>query len=211
MRDQLAQRPIVLPPVATANTWPWWYGSYFPTYSFFGDRMDDFDGWYGDTGGWYDDNYDETRRADRTATETPDYSQPTPAPVPAQGAAALEADPAYRDLVAEVARLQAKFDEASRSVIERLKKDNADYREWLAKLDAADDTVEARQASSRLGGPDPAKVAPAAQQKLDIKSKITRMEQDAIRNDPEASAARQKVEEATARLNAMRKAAGVTR
>jgi hypothetical protein len=213
MRDQLAQRPIVLPPVAVVNTWPWWYNIYFPTYSFFGSGVDNFSGWYDGAGGWYDDNYDETRRSDRAAN-TPANPEPAPAPAPApapgQGAAALDVDHAYRQLVADVARLQARYDDAVRKVLERLKKDNADYRELLAQRDRADERVEAVQASSKLG-PDPAKVAPAAQRKLDIKSRITQMEQDAIRNDPEASAARKDLEQATAKLSAARKSAAPAR
>jgi uncharacterized protein YdcH (DUF465 family) len=214
INEQLAQRPIILAPWWYAgNTWPWWYDSYFPNVSFYGNGVDDYSGWDDDTGagGWHDERYAEGRRERRAADERESTDPGTatpPAAVSGQGAAALSADPVYRQALADAGRLQARYDEASRRVLDELKRNNAQYRQLLERRDRADDRVDAAQASS-VQGTDPAKVAPAAQRKLEINSRITQMEQEAIRQDPEASAARRALEEANARVAAMRRAAGV--
>ena len=215
MKEQLAQRPIILAPWwYRANTWPWWYESYFPTFGYYGNGIDDYSGWDDDIGddartaGWQDDRYDERRR-DRSAEGPATTTTPPANPAAGQGAAAaaLNADPAYRQALADVARLQSRYDEASRKVLGRLKEDNAEYRRLLEFRDRAEDRVDAAQAAS-AAGTDPAKVAPAAQRKLEINTRITQLEQEAIRQDPEASAARKALEEANARVAAMRQAAG---
>jgi hypothetical protein len=211
INEQLAQRPIILAPWwYNANTWPWWYDSYFPNVGFYGNGVDDYSGW-DDRGGW-NDGATEARRRDRAADaverENPATTAPpvTP-PAAGAGAAALNADPTYREALAEAARLQARYDAASRKVLDDLKTTSPDYRELLAQRERADGRVDAAQASS-VQGVDPSKVAPAAQRKLELNSKITQMEQDAIRRDPQASAARKALEQANARVTAMRRAAG---
>jgi hypothetical protein len=54
-------------------------------------------------------------------------------------------------------------------------------------------------------------VTPAAQTKLDISAKITRMEQDAINADPEAKSAKDKLVALNEQLTAARKGAAVPR
>jgi hypothetical protein len=187
---------------------------------FSGNGIDDYSG-YDDrnaSGGWYDDNYaDRHPRNTAQAPTTPAPAPTTVTPPAPNGAGALDSDPAYQHTVAEVARLQAAYDEAARKVIDQLKKDSPEYRQLLGERAQANQRVEQAQeavpAAARQAqpGPDPAKVAPAAQRKLDLNTKITQMEQEAIRKDPEASAARKALEDATAQLTALRRAAGATR
>ena len=75
----------------------------------------------------------------------------------------------------------------------------------MKERDELQDEVEAVQASAKI--PSPQTVTPAAQKKLDINSRITRMEQDAIAADPQASAAKAKVVELNEKLTALRKQA----
>jgi uncharacterized protein YdcH (DUF465 family) len=113
--------------------------------------------------------------------------------------------PEYRQALAELQQAQAEYDRISQDVLERLKKGDGDYRELLAQRDHAEDQVEAVQAAARI--PAPAAVTPAAQKKLDLKSKITRKEQAALAADPQARAAKARVTEANERVTAMRQQA----
>jgi hypothetical protein len=81
-----------------------------------------------------------------------------------------------------------------------------EYQRVVAERDRAEDHVEAVQAGAKIP-PNPERVTPAAQHKLNVSSKITKMEQDAIAADAEASAAKAKMVEANARLSALRKQA----
>ena len=218
LNERIAQQPIVIFPTAPVTAWPWWYDHYFPTYGFFGDGVDNYSGFddRNANGGWYDDNYTD-RHPRNPAPATPAPAPTSVTPAAPNAAASLESDPAYQQAVAEVARQQAAYDEASRKVLDQLKKDSPEYRQLLDERAQANQRVEQAQeavpAAARVpqAGPDPAKVAPAAQRKLDLNTKITQMEQEAIRKDAQASAARKALEDATAQLTALRRAAGVTR
>jgi hypothetical protein len=92
-------------------------------------------------------------------------------------------------------------------VLARLRED-PEYRRLVAQRDQAEERVEAVQAGARTpAATNTERVIPAAQQKLQVSSKVTKMEQDAIAADPQASAARAKMVEANERLAAMRKQA----
>ena len=77
---------------------------------------------------------------------------------------------------------------------------------WVQQRDQAEKKVEAVQASAKI--PSAEQVTPAAQKKLDIKSHITRMEQDAINNDPAAAAAKSRIVDLNAQVQTMRKQGG---
>ena len=98
-----------------------------------------------------------------------------------------------------------EYDRISQDVLAKLKTGDADYRALLEQKDHAEDQVEAVQASARI--PAPEAVTPAAQKKLDLKSKITRKEQAALAADPQARAAKARLTEANEHVNAMRQQA----
>jgi hypothetical protein len=100
---------------------------------------------------------------------------------------------------------QQAYEDTSARILAKLRKD-PEYQRLVAERDRAEDHVEAVQAGAKIP-PSPERVTPAAQRKLNVSSKITKMEQDAIAADPEASAAKAKMVEANARLSALRKQA----
>jgi uncharacterized protein YdcH (DUF465 family) len=113
--------------------------------------------------------------------------------------------PEYRQALAELQQAQSEYVRISADVLDKLKKGDAEYQTLLAQRDRAEDQVEAVQASARI--PAPEAVTPAAQKKLDLKSKITRKEQSALAADPQARAAKARLTEANERVNAMRQQA----
>jgi hypothetical protein len=108
--------------------------------------------------------------------------------------------------MAEMKKAQAAYDSASQRALEKLKSD-PNYQELVRQRDHLGDKVEAVQASAKI--PSPEQVTPAAQQKLDVSSRVTRMEQDAISADPTAKAAKDRMVELNEKLTAMRKGASV--
>lgn len=128
----------------------------------------------------------------------------TPAQDQAKATNQLEAAPSYRQAVAEMAKAQAAYDAASARVLEKLKKDPA-YQALVQQRDHAEDKVEAVQASAKV--PNPEQVTPIAQKKLDVSSKITRMEQDAIQADPDAAAAKSRLVNLNAQVQTFKKQA----
>jgi hypothetical protein len=114
--------------------------------------------------------------------------------------------PAYNQAMVEFKAAQAAYDDAVARVMDRLRRD-PEYQRLVAQRDHAENRVEAVQAGARIA-PNPDRVLPAAQQKLQVSSKVTKMEQDAIAADPQASAAKAKLVEANEKLAALRKQAG---
>ena len=112
--------------------------------------------------------------------------------------------PEYRQLMADLKKAQNEYEAASQRALEKVKS-NPEYQALVKQRDQAQDTVEAVQASAKIPNPD--RVTPAAEKKLDLSTKITRMEQDAIAADPQASAAKARMVDLNERLTAMRKQA----
>jgi hypothetical protein len=163
---------------------------------------------YYDDNGYYGDGYraaDDSDRYDRVAPP-PTPATPSPTQEQARAANALQGMPAYNQAMVEFKSAQAAYDDAVARVMDRLRQD-PEYKRLVAQRDRADDRVEAVQAGARIA-PNPDRVLPAAQQKLQVSSKITRMEQDAIAADPQASAAKAKLVAANEKLAALRKQAG---
>jgi hypothetical protein len=162
------------------------------------------DGYYDN--GYYGDDYraDDRDRYDR-AVSPPTPPTPSPTQEQARAANALQGMPAYNQAMVEFKSAQAAYDDAVARVTDRLRQD-PEYRRLVAERDRAGDRVEAVQAGARIA-PNPDRVLPAAQQKLQVSSKITKMEQDAIAADPQASAAKAKLVEANEKLTALRKQA----
>jgi hypothetical protein len=162
--------------------------------------------WPGDSLNYGNDESGEAAAASPSVTPTAPTVPGTATPSsPADQAAAqngLEAMPNYRQAVAELAKAQAAYDSASVKALEELKK-NPDYQALVRQRDHAEDKVEAVQAGARV--PSPAQVTPAAQKKLDVSSKITRMEQDAINANPQAAAAKARLIDINAQLTTLRK------
>jgi uncharacterized protein YdcH (DUF465 family) len=151
----------------------------------------------------------ETARAEPTPPPLPPAVDPADTTSPTQEQARalnqLEAMPEYRRALAELQQAQTELDAITQRVLDKLKANDADYQALLSERDRAADQVEAVQAAARI--PAPAEVTPAAQRKLDLKSRITKKEQAAIAADPEARAARARVTEANERVTAMRQQA----
>jgi hypothetical protein len=171
--------------------------------------------WYNGGSYWNQPDNDFQYNNQETANNSSAPATPAPAnvpsalpPTPAQDQAKaknqLEAAPSYRQAVAELAKAQAAYDTASAKALDKLKK-NPEYQALIKQRDQAEDKVEAVQASAKI--PSPAQVTPAAQKKLDVNSKITRMEQDAIQNDPEAAAAKSRIVDLNAQVQTYRKQA----
>ena len=183
----------ILPQTYSWAPYTWWFNgnTYWmpPTWDE-GYAGNDNDGYVGRD----DDRYD------RVAPTTP-----SPAQNQAQSTNALQGMPAYSQALVEFKAAQQAYEDASARVLAKLRKD-PQYQRLVAERDRAEDHVEAAQASARIP-PNPERVTPAAQRKLNVSSKITNMEQDAIAADPEASAAKAKMVEANARLSALRKQA----
>jgi hypothetical protein len=107
-------------------------------------------------------------------------------------------------LVAELKKAQNAYESASARALEKVKSD-PQYQTLVKQRDQAADQVEAVQAGAKI--PSPERATPAAEKKLDLSTKITRMEQDAIAADPQASAAKARMVDLNERLTAMRKQA----
>ena len=186
------RRTIVVGP-GWLNTWGpytwWWSGN-----SYWWPPMD------GNYGNYANDNEPSSNQGTVTSAN-PTY---TPAAEQARAQNELESLPDYSRAMVELKQAQSVYDTASRRAIEKLKS-NPQYQALLKERDELQDEVEAVQASAKI--PSPQTVTPAAQKKLDINSRITRMEQDAIAADPQASAAKAKVVELNEKLTAMRKQA----
>src|SRR5206468_2539314 len=106
----------------------------------------------------------------------------------AQSADQLEGMPEYRLLMAELKKAQNQYETASARALEKVKA-KPEYQALVKERDQANQQVEAVQASAKVPPP-VERVAPVAEKKLDVSTKITRMEQDAIAADPQASAAK---------------------
>jgi hypothetical protein len=148
------------------------------------------------------DDYNNDNRYDRVASP-PTPPTPSPTQEQARAANALQGSSAYTQAMADFKAAQAAYDDAVARVMDRLRRD-PEYQRLVAQRERADERVGAVQAGARIE-PNPDRVLPAAQQKLQISSKVTKMEQDAIAADPQASAAKAKLVEANERLTALRK------
>jgi hypothetical protein len=146
----------------------------------------------------YDEGTASTLPPETPATP-PDTSPPTLEQAKALNQ--LEASPDYRLALADLKLAQHDYDSARDRVLEKLKK-NPEYQALVEKRDHAAEHVEAVQAAARI--PNPESVTPAAQRKLDINAKVTRMEQAALDADPSAHAAEETLVKAKARVAAMR-------
>lgn len=154
----------------------------------------------------YNDNQQAADTSDTTAATpaAPVNTGPTPAQDQAKATNDLQGSPSYRQAVADLAKAQAAYDAASAKALEKLKQDPK-YKQLVQRRDQAEDKVEAVQAAARI--PSPAQVTPAAQKKLDLSSQVTRMEQDAIANDPQAAAAKNKLIDLNAQVQTLKKQA----
>jgi hypothetical protein len=180
----------------------WWYSGN----SYWWPPMEDY-------GNPYDyDNQNRRPSDEGTASSIPPEPPVTPpdtsAPTQDQAKALneLEASPEYRLALADLKLAQSDFDAARRRVLDKLK-DNREYQTLIDERDHAAKHVEAAQASARI--PTPEAVTPAAQRKLDINAKITRIEQAALDADPDARAAQERLVKTKARVTAMRQGAKV--
>ena len=191
-RERNQPRTIVVGP-GWLNTWGpytwWWSGN-----SYWWPPMD------GNYGNYANDNEPSSNQSAVTS------ANPTYAPAADQARAQneLESLPEYSRAMVELKQAQSVYDTASRRALEKLKS-NPQYQALLKERDELQEEVEAVQASAKI--PSPQTVTPAAQKKLDINSRITRMEQDAIAADPQASAAKAKVVALNEKLTALRKQA----
>jgi uncharacterized protein YdcH (DUF465 family) len=156
-----------------------------------------------------DGTYDSDTAQNQPAPPPPTPPNPADTTSPTQDQAKalnqLEGMPEYRQALAELQQAQSEYVRISADVLDKLKKGDAEYQTLLAQRDRAEDQVEAVQASARI--PAPEAVTPAAQKKLDLKSKITRKEQSALAADPQARAAKARLTDANERVNAMRQQA----
>jgi hypothetical protein len=177
-RERNGHRTIVVGP-GWLNTWGpytwWWSGN-----SYWWPPMD---GNYGN----YANDHEPSSNQGTVTSANPTY---TPAADQARAQNELESLPEYSRAMVELKQAQSVYDTASRRALEKLKS-NPQYQALLKERDELQDEVEAVQASAKI--PSPQTVTPAAQKKLDINSRITRMEQDAIAADPQASMAKAKV------------------
>jgi uncharacterized protein YdcH (DUF465 family) len=191
-RERNRHRTIIVGP-GWLNTWGpytwWWSGN-----SYWWPPMD------GNYGNYANDNESSGNQSAVTSAN-PTY---TPAAEQAKAQNQLESLPEYSRAMVELKQAQSVYETASRRAIEKLKS-NPQYQALLKERDELQDEVEAVQASAKI--PSPQTVTPAAQRKLDVNSRITRMEQDAIAADPHASAAKAKVVELNEKLTALRKQA----
>jgi hypothetical protein len=155
-------------------------------------------------GNYYgDDSYDQPATDAGTATSGGDVTS-SPAQDQAKATNELEGMPEFAQTQLELKKNQAAYDTLSRKALDKLKS-NSEYQGLVAQREAAQDQVEAIQASAR--GASPERVLPTAQRKLELSARITRMEQDAIAADPEAAAAKAKIVELTEKLTTLRKQA----
>jgi len=192
-----------IPPTSVYGWAPYtfWSGS-----SYWGPPLGGYgEGWYRDDDGGGASADDYTPPSNNTPPVAPPADTTTPTQEQARALNALEANPDYRAALADLKKAEAEYASASASVIAKLKKESPEYRALVKERDDAKEEVEAVQASAKI--PNPESVTPAAQKKLDVKSEITRMEQDAIARDPRASEAKAKVAELSARVAAMRQEA----
>jgi hypothetical protein len=166
--------------------------------------------WYNGNSYWWpptDGGYEGGSYSDRDSNYVPPAVPPdtaTPTDEQAKALNQLEGMPEYRHALTELKQAQADYDAASARVLDKVK-ENADYQALVKERDRAEDRVEALQAGARI--PSPEQVTPAAQRKLEVSAKITRMEQQAINADPQARSAKAKLQEATDRVTAMRQQA----
>ena len=171
-------------------------------------------GYYG--GGYRDDEDDDDYYRSRGRYDEGRYDRvaPTPAAAAAPSAAqeqarsvnAGEGMPAYSQAMLEFKAAQSAYEAASERVLAKLREDPG-YRRLVAQRDRKTGEVEAVQAGAKVPPAASGQVLSAAQEKLNVSSKVTRMEQDAIAADAEASAAKAKMVEANERLSALRKQA----
>jgi hypothetical protein len=152
-----------------------------------------------------DDAYDDSRY-DRVAPTPAAPATPSPAQEQARSANAVEGMPAYNQAMVEFKAAQQAYEDASERVLARLRQE-PEYQRLAARRDRAADKVEARQASAKVPPNASDRVLSAAQEKLNVSTQVTKMEQDAIAADPQASAAKARMVEANERLAAMRKQA----
>lgn len=181
------RRTVFVTPLQTWAPYTWWYSGN----SYWWPPMDDYGDYRAD---------DATTPADN---QTP-VERPSPAVDQAKAANELEGTPGYARLAAEVRKVQSAYDTASARVLEKLKGD-PEYQALVKERDRAEERVEAVQAGARV--PSPEKVTPAAQRKLEISARITRMEQNALAADPQASRAKARLVELTEELKAARRQA----
>jgi hypothetical protein len=164
-----------------------------------------------DYGNPYHDDNQHRRPSDEGAAsslppEPPVTPPDTSAPTQEQAKALneLEASPEYRLALADLKLAQSDFDSARRRVLDKLK-ENEDYQALVKERDHAEEHVGAAQASARI--PNPQAVTPAAQRKLVVNAKITRMEQAALDADPDARSSQERLVKAKARVTAMQQSA----
>jgi hypothetical protein len=193
-------RTIVVGPLNTWAPYSWWYSGTSHWWPDGGFRNSD--DYRNDPG--YRRTYDEPPLPNVTVPSPAASGAMTPAQAQAQTINALEAMPEFRQLQAELGRAQAEYDRASAKALERVKA-SPEYQALVRQRDQAANEVEAVQASSRR--PDPERVTPAAEEKLNVSARVTKMEQDAIAADPQASAAKARVVELNDKVTLLRRQA----
>jgi len=133
------------------------------------------------------------------STDVPNNS---PTAAAAQAANAVQRSPQLAAADAAVQRAQADYDAAKQRVLDSLR-GQSQYQQALARRQQAEQQVSAlRQGGAAASA---AEVAPAAQAKLDAGDEVTRMEAAALAADPAAADAKNRLQDAVAKRDALRK------
>jgi hypothetical protein len=112
----------------------------------------------------------------------------------------FEASPEWMTAQADVKRAQDAYDAASKPVLDALRA-NPEYQQAVEAERSAKATVAAHRQDQP--GATPEQMAPRAEQALAAASAVTTMEREALASDSNASTAKAKLDDATARLNAL--------
>jgi hypothetical protein len=133
--------------------------------------------------------------------QTPAYYEPPGQADSPSLAAALRASPAYMEADAQERAAQAEYDAISQRVTDKLKQ-SPDYQKALQNKNADAAKVSSLKASDPTVSPE--KAAPAAQAKLEAAKSVSDMQREALASDPQAMAAKEKLDDAVAKRTALR-------
>ena len=148
----------------------------------------------------YNSNNQQQSQQQNGDTQAPAlYIPPGQAETPSM-TAAEKASPAYQQADVELRAAQAEYDAASQRVTDRLHQD-PNYQQATEKKDA--DASKLSTMKDKKPAPSPEQAAPIAQAKLNAAKSVTDMERQAIMNDPQASAAKAKLDAAIAKRAAI--------
>jgi len=174
----------------------WPYGGYSSSYS---EQVNDYD-----NNGYRNDSAGDTAQPEAPQPAVPEV--PSAVVDQAKAINALEASAEYRQALGDLAKAEEDQTLAYQKVLEQLKQ-NPVHQRLAADKQAAADRIQAIQATAPL--PAPELLTPAAQAKLEVGAKLTRMEQEAVAADPAASAARTRLTQAQQKVLQMRQTAQI--